>query len=491
MARVMARLRLRNEDGIALMMALATLTVLTIVATTSLTVATRSSAHAGTDRAAVLAQALAEAGLNNAMSVLANPTNNAMNSTLLPSRTTQYQAGSVTWSGTLDTIAAMWTLTATGVARGAPGTAGTRSRKLTSKVPVYPSLSQPLNNPAWNYVYSRGTGAACDTTLGNSVDVKSPFYVEGNLCLQNTATISAGPVVVHGGVTMSQNANRIGSSSVPVSEVRIKNGCKYTNNALHTPCLNGAGNAGGDNVWATSLRSDPTPVNAPVPLWDDWYQNANPGPYYPCTTTSGTPPTFDTDQGTSPDITKRNASVASVFNFTPGVSYTCKTAMGELSWNASTKVLTANGTIFIDGSATVNNGAINSYTGYATIYLSGTLLIKNSSLCALLNAAKTACTTAGWDPNSRMIVFVVNGSGGQVNSDTGIALVSGGFQGALYATWAIDIGTTSLSEGPLDGKPVKLGQSSGSAFPGFTLVPAGMPGNPAVYAQPGTPQYTD
>jgi hypothetical protein len=163
--------------------------------------------------------------------------------------------------------------------------------------------------------------------------------------------------------------------------------------------------------------------------------------------------------------------------------------MGELSWNASTKVLTANGTIFIDGSATVNNGAINSYSGYSTIYLSGTLLIKNSSLCALLNAAKTACTTTGWDPNSRMIVFVVNGSGGQVNSDTSVALVSGGFQGALYATWAIDIGTTSLSEGPLDGKPVKLGQSSGSAFPGFTLVPAGMPGNPAVYAQPGTPQY--
>jgi hypothetical protein len=483
------RVRLGDEDGIALMMALATLSVLTIIAATSLTVSTRASAHSGMDRAGIVAHALAEAGLNNAMSVLANPTNNAMNSSLLPSQTTEYQGGSVTWTGTLDTIAAMWTLSARGLARGAPGTAGGRTRTITAKVPVYPSLSQPLNNPAWNYVFSRGTGAACDTTLGNSVDVKSPFYVEGNLCLQNTATISGGPAVVHGSVTMFQNANRIGSSTAPVNEARIKNGCKYTNNALHVPCINGAGSSGGDNVWATSLRSDPDPINAPVPLWDDWYQNANPGPYYPCTTSSGTPPTFDTDQGTTPNIAKRNNSVATVFNLTPAVSYTCRTAMGELSWNASTKVLTANGTIFIDGSATVNNGAINSYSGYSTIYLSGTLLIKNSSLCALLNAAKTACTTTGWDPNSRMIVFVVNGSGGQVNSDTSVALVSGGFQGALYATWAIDIGTTSLSEGPLDGKPVKLGQSSGSAFPGFTLVPAGMPGNPAVYAQPGTPQY--
>ena len=170
--------------------------------------------------------------------------------------------------------------------------------------------------------------------------------------------------------------------------------------------------------------------------------------------------------------------MTAVFNLTPAASYTCKTAIGELSWNAATKVLTTSGTIFIDGSVVVDNGATNSYTGYATLYLSGTLLVKNSSLCALVKANGTGCTTVNWDPNSRMLVVVANGFGGQVPGDTSVALVSGGFQGALYATWAIDIGTTSLSEGPLDGKPVKLGQSSGSAFPGFTLVPAGMPGKP-------------
>ncbi|HSC93211.1 MAG TPA: hypothetical protein VLB86_16280 [Gaiellaceae bacterium] len=479
----------RAEDGVALVLALGTLTALTLLATSTLYFSTRSSSHAGGDRASLVAEALAEAGINNAMSILANPLNNAMNSQLLPPRTTQYQGGSVSWSGTLDTIAAMWSVTATGTARGAPGTGSTRSRTVRAKVPVYPSLSQPLNNPAWNYVYSRGTGAACDTILGQSVDVKSPFYVEGNLCLQNTAKISSGPLVVHGSVTMSQNANQIGSAATPVNEVRVKNGCKYTNNPLHNPCLNGAGNQGGDNLWATSLRNDPTPVNAPVPLWDDWYLNADPGPYFPCQTSAGIVPVFDNDQGTSPNVGRRNNSVTSVLNLTPSGSYTCKTAMGELSWNATTKVLTANGTIFVDGSATVQNGAVNAYTGYATLYLSGTLLVKNSSLCALVKADQSGCTTQNWDPNSRMLVVVANGAGGQVPSDTGIQLVSGGFQGALYATYAIDVGTTSLSEGPLDGKPVKLGQSSGSAFPGFTLVPAGMPGNPAVYAQPGTPQY--
>jgi hypothetical protein len=149
-------------------------------------------------------------------------------------------------------------------------------------------------------------------------------------------------------------------------------------------------------------------------------------------------------------------------------------------------VLKVAGTIFIDGSVKIENGSVNSYDGYATIYLSGTLLIKNSKLCALISGS--ACTTAGWNPNARMIVFVVNGSGGQLAAGNGIELVSGGFQGALYATNAIDIGTTSLSEGPLNGRPVRLGQSSGSSFPGFTLVPAGMPGNPSVYAQPGSPE---
>ena len=65
----MARIRLADERGIVL--ALATLTVLTITATTALTMATRSSAHAGMDRAGIVAHALAEAGLNNSMSILA------------------------------------------------------------------------------------------------------------------------------------------------------------------------------------------------------------------------------------------------------------------------------------------------------------------------------------------------------------------------------------------------------------------------------------
>jgi hypothetical protein len=62
--------------------------------------------------------------------------------------------------------------------------------------------------------------------------------------------------------------------------------------------------------------------------------------------------------------------------------------------------------------------------------------------------------------------------------------------GAIYGTNAVDINTTALVDGPVDGSTVMLGQSSTSTFSGFTFVPVGMPGNKAVYALPLAPQFT-
>ena len=87
-----------------------------------------------------------------------------------------------------------------------------------------------------------------------------------------------------------------------------------------------------------------------------------------------------------------------------------------------------------------------------------------------------------------------NGSTGtpdsQVSSGDSVQLVSGRFEGAVYGTNAIDIGTTSLVDGPVDGSSILLGQSSSSTFSGFNFVPVGMPGNNSVYATPLAPQFT-
>jgi hypothetical protein len=160
---------------------------------------------------------------------------------------------------------------------------------------------------------------------------------------------------------------------------------------------------------------------------------------------------------------------------------------GELSWNSTTKTLTTIGTIFIDGSATVSNGATNTYNGQGTLYLSGTYY-QNGTLCAA--SAGSTCNTSSWDPNTDLLTIVANGSGGQVNPNDSIQVANNFFfQGGLYATNAVELGNNVSVDGPIVGSQILLSNNlTTNNFPTITTVPVGMPSNPAVYAQPNPPQ---
>jgi len=444
---------------------------------------------------------LALAGINDAAALLSLPSKNALNPNVFCitgqtppcSQTVELGGGSVTFSGLL--TGSTWTITSTARLPNKNGlNTGDLVKTMTAQIPVIATLTQPLNNPAWNYIYATHppTAGVCDMTIQQSVVVASPLFVSGNLCLQNTATIMSGPLDVRGSLTLSQMQNTVGTALTKISDAHIAGGCKYKTNPFHLPCQGGLA----DNVWANVLDTTPSPITPPIVYWDNWYLNASPGPYYPCTSSSGTPPTFDNVVAlpTAADAVKlgfRNDS-AGTFNLTPGTSYTCQTAGGELSWNAATKTLTVHGTIFIDGSVYVNNGAVNTYTGQATLYVSGSVLMKNSTLCAQQNIARTGCDTVNWNPNEQLFCIVSNGNGSlaqdsQVSVGDGVQLVSAYFQGAVFATNDVEIDTTSAIDGPIVGNNVKLGQSVTTSFPTITTVPAGMPSNPTVYAQPLPP----
>jgi hypothetical protein len=452
---------------------------------------------------------LAEAGINEMMAVLSKPQNNALNKYLLGYQTDgsvvktahEYDDGTVTWWGTLDESAATWTLNSVGTIKNPTGAVGAVARTLSAKVPVTPTVSQPLNNPSWNYVYStQVTGGECDMTLDNTVGVRTRVYVAGNLCLKQQAHIDGGAnvaLVVLGKVTMFQTTNRIGEPSGtghgPLAEAHVKNGCYY-GSTVHNPCIQGYRSAGADELWASTITNNPQTLAKPDADWDGWYLNGSPGPYYPCVTKSGTPPTFDNDQGspTSPDISKRNLSVAGSFNMIPSTSYSCTTPSGSLVWDATSKVLTVSGTIFIDGHVRFEPQTANTlvqYNGQASIYASGSILVKNVKLCG--GSTGSDCDFAAWSPNTEMLTLVANGSGGQTDVSTGISVEvkSASFQGAIYATNKVQLDTSSRVDGPMVGSEVVLGQSiQTDDFETITSVPAGMPGNPAVYAQPNPPQ---
>jgi Tfp pilus assembly protein PilX len=515
-----------EESGIALVLALMTMFVLTVVSTTVIYYTTASSSTSKLSQTRDQAYRFAEAGINNAMAILGQPPdpvtglgNNALDPNVFcglagetytnacgpASIKNTYPGGYVIWSGTLPQGQSTWTITSTGYAvdtsvHSASPTYSTRV--LTVKVNVYPTLTQPLNTPVWNYIYATkpaSTPPTCDEDLNQSVQIASPFYVEGNLCLHNTSTIIKGPLVVKGRLSMdSQTQNYAGTSAVPLSDAHILNGCTVKN-STHTPCRNG----GVDNLFATVLDANaPVGLSPPTPNWQNWYLNSNPGPYFPCQTVNGQAPlnalTFDNiiDPNLSDTDAQKfvyqNDSVA-LQDLTPAHDYRCQTNSGELSWNNSTKTMTIKGTIFIDGDAVIQNGSINKYTGQGAVYLGGTLLIKNSSLCgAIYNGAcdmrpLQASPAQGWDPNSALICFVAKSTGGQVNTGDSIQLVSATLQGAAYAAGNIELGTTSNVDGPMVGNQVLLGQSVTTSFPSITIVPQGMPSNPTAYAQVDPP----
>jgi hypothetical protein len=478
-------MRLGDEDGIALLTAVVASAVLLLMATTARRFAASSDRSAAYSGAKTQAYHFAEAGIDEAMAILSLPSNNALDPTLLPaSRTDQFRGGTVTWGASLSLLSSTWTITSTGSVANPTGP-GTRaaSRTLRATVHINPTLTQPLNNPAWNYVYAtRPASSGCDEIIQQSVSIASPLFVTGNLCLQNSASIVAGPLVVKGYLDLQQKGNIVGSATKKISDAHIGNGCRYqSNGAFHNPCPGAS-----DNVYANVLDAIPTAVTPPVVYWDAWYRNAMPGPYFPCAQVTGTPPTFDT---TPPD--GRNGTYnATPFNLTPSSSYSCKTGGGQLTWDATKHLLTVSGTIFIDGSAYIQNGAVNEYNGQSTLYLSGTFLLKNAKLCAGLSADKSTCDVATWNPNTELLCIVANGSGGQVNSWDSIQVVSAFYQGALFATKSIDTDTTANVDGPMVGDQVNLGQSVSTSFPTIIQVPVGMPSNPTVYAQPDPPQFS-
>ena len=68
------------------------------------------------------------------------------------------------------------------------------TRRITVSAKVRPKQMQPTTNPAWNYIIAARTGTpnGCDESLDNSVNIQSPMYVVGNLCLNTPSRSRAG-----------------------------------------------------------------------------------------------------------------------------------------------------------------------------------------------------------------------------------------------------------------------------------------------------------
>jgi Tfp pilus assembly protein PilX len=502
------RNRLRSQDGFALIVALIVLSLFMIIGAAVIDFSSANERDAARSRSRVQTHANAEGGVAAGLARIYNAVQNpnfstgytALNPTILPSsrsaalaeagQPVRYENGYAYYWGTLNGLTGEWVVTSEAHERNPNG--GTDLvRTVVAKLTVQTSSTAPANTDAWNWIYGRHVGYSCDMVIQNPGDVNTNIYAEGNLCVENTASLMGTPsnrqLVVKGNLTLRNPQNQVGTATSKVA-VHLAGWCKWRNFAQHDPCHGPSAPANSDNVFASTLDKIPPAITWPQPDWNSAYLNANPGPYHPCEQTSGTPPPFDNDQGpiSAASPTHMNGSVGTVL-LTPNTAYTCKTAAGELSWTPGNPgTLTIRGTIFIDGNAEILNNTLVDYNGTASIYVQGNLYMTKATVCAVFNSAKDGCDNAPWNPNAEFLLFVVSAQA--FVGDDDIQIVSTKFQGGLMASNDIDIGTTSKVAGPMLGDYLFIGQTAGTSYPNINLVPTGTPGTPLLITTASTPK---
>ena len=467
---------------------------------------TSNERHANRTSATTRAYSIAQGGIDSAVSQLgalddmsrhieANYPCTAAGAAATPSTCRDsVDGGTVSWTGALSGSAPrfVWRFTSTATLSDPSNPGGTIRRTVTADVALRPMTQINNNSDSWRYVYSRANDNdpnTCDQTILNNPAVTSSFYVNGDLCLDNSSNVygpvpgePAVDVVVKGRAYLNHPATSLGTLTRPLTSIEVDLGCQYRTNPLHappTPCT------AVDKVWPNSIfpglagtpcaTSCPV-VNAPITDFALWYAESSPGPTHPCEQTTGSGvPVFDTDTTMGNQGTR-------IVDLAPNTSYSCETPTGKLIWDEPTRTLTVEGTIYFDASADFSSDGVIQYDGMAAIYLSGSLRLRQTIICGLKNAAGDGCDPVNWDAGSYpsdVVVFVTNGTGTPATSGAGMTFEqSSGFQGALYANLGnMTFENNTWVQGPMIAQREVITNSMFFHYiPPLVNVPFGMPG---------------
>jgi Tfp pilus assembly protein PilX len=446
---------LGNQEGIALVMALGVMLVLTVSLVAIIDYSSTNTRSAERGEAKTLAIDVAEAGFGRAAAVLAEASNPS-DPAALPAGSTTIEGSTASWSGTLSGFT--WTVTSVSTVPNPTG--GTAiSHTVTGQFLVSPSMA---GNEAWEYAFANTTSC---TVIQNTVTVYAPIYTRGDLCLKNGVELLGTRVYTKGGIQTEDTA-RVGTSPSDATdpEVRSVLGCKNPWGGSYVlACTTDATK----RVWRSSFGNTVPDVTKPPLDMTYWRLNAKPGPNQYCTSGSfpGGPGAF--------------TSTGAVDLF-PASSYDCRvyagaTLVGQLAWNDTTKVFTIGGTAYFDGELVAQGGgpsAHGTYTGKGVIYFAKKVNIKDDrEICAV-----AACATTGWDPNSTLLVIVSGAS-----DVPGFELQNNAkFQGAAYSEGGFKLQNSATLHGPTIGEVLDV-QNNGfpASWPPLTSVLPGMPQNPS------------
>ena len=231
--------------------------MLTIAGTAVAYYATGNLTSSATSKSRMSAYDLAEAGINDAKSVLYNQLNpdgsvkaggtSPTTPTLLSQTTIQYPDvhGSVTYAGTLDTSTYVWTITSTGKVKNDQGY---QSRTLTKTVTVR-GLNVGADGSSWSRFY-QDDPSTCLTI--DQETIVTNFATRGPLCLVNggaitgaNTTVDVGTTVTISGADASAGANSPSAASSSGAPAWSNTSNVYTSNSSYATDVISSNGTGG------------------------------------------------------------------------------------------------------------------------------------------------------------------------------------------------------------------------------------------------------
>jgi hypothetical protein len=493
LAAVDLRSRLREERGMALVMALAVMLVLTILVTATLAFTSSSSRDASLKQQGQSAYSLAEAGLNTALAQLNShyydSSGNTTNNTTLYSASwftgagipSSQQSPSSTSACTSTSTCMSWGVTSATSGGVGPftketlvlqgqgrvlnptgGTALTRTVSQTVAVEQRPQLQTPSS--VWTELYTGATGQPCDLQLGQKVNANAPIYVAGNLCLTSAASIEGSSVTlkVQGNIRLQNGGADIGQVT-PVKSVQVGQGCVKSNNGSYTvPCP--------INTATTAIFDQSGLTRAPAPALESL-------PTVPWNT-------YRDQQAASTVSCTNGVSLSSAtFFLTPAsgagsTGYTCtigdpvsSATVGSITYNSAAHTVAVSGQVYFSGNVDLSTTSPVTYTGISSFFIAGTVTAANGSVlcvhvsgssCDMANAMNSS-SSGYWDTTKSVLIVEAQGALSATNLS---------FQGALYSATSINLGGgQSSTQGPLVSPSLIIpGQQLNLTFPNFPFI---------------------
>ncbi len=358
---------LKDEKGIAMVVVLGIMLILTVLAFATMAVSENDLVSSSHDKESMEALHIAEAGVQKSLWQLEkygnamSPKTFSINVGNGTANVNAIQSGSDQW---------YWTIEST-------GTCGTAHRKL--KVTVF-------NFSIWNMNMALGSNKSL-ATGGNGIlgttSIDGPFYVRGNVELSGNSSITTGPLFIkQGSLVFLNNSATLGTQSVPVSayiEPVGSNGDIVDKNGgliLSNPNQN--------QVFLSSLSNQVPDIQLPpIDSMASYRQQAAlestetpaPSTYHDTQVSvdpavSGGYKVLDDDGA----IATGNKSLRHTYHFDSSVSDFGTTTCG-LAWIGHK--LYVNGTVYVDGNLVIGDGLNDEvlYTGNGTLIVNGEIKI--------------------------------------------------------------------------------------------------------------------